>query len=186
MNCTRCGRNVPIRSQFCPNCGLANPDYQPRSEDMEQTKTYIPPVQSAPQPEKTTAQRYSQTQQPAPKKEGKKSPWKKLFLLALVVIAVVFVVKKCNAQQLQGTWVADDGSSITFSDSKNGYISVDSIYSDDILEFTYFVDGDEVEIKTEDSLYSYSQTVRYKFKVSGSKLTLTEVDTGVSETFRKK
>lgn len=177
MKCERCGRNVPVRSKVCPNCGKDNPNYQP----------YTPPVQHA-YTQNTSAAQPTGTanSQPAAAASAKKSSIKTLLLLALVVIAVVFVVKKCSADRLVGTWVANDGSSITFSDSENGYLTDgSSMYSERTIDFTYFIDGDEVEIKTENSMYSYARAVRFEFEVSGSKLTLTDMDTDISETFYK-
>ena len=38
MNCKRCGKNVPVHSKVCPECGLSNPGYVPRTE--EKTTSY--------------------------------------------------------------------------------------------------------------------------------------------------
>lgn len=38
MNCKRCGKNVPVHSRVCPECGLSNPGYVPRTK--EKTTSY--------------------------------------------------------------------------------------------------------------------------------------------------
>lgn len=184
MNCERCGRNVPIRSKVCPNCGKDNPNYVPRQENIyerpapQQTNAGNPTTHT--QAPKTATQ--TQTAPETHSATSKKSSLTTVIFIAVVVIVAIFLFKQCSALKLKGTWESADGSSITFSDSKNGYIS----YGRQSINFTYFIDGDEVEIKTKDSLYSYSKVVRYKFSVSGSKLTLIDVDSGIKEVFYKK
>lgn len=177
MNCKRCGRNVPIRSKVCPNCGLDNPEYQPLSQGGTSQTSYSSPVNTQ---ASGSAPKQASSASQTPAKE--KFSWKKILILAAIVVGIIFLVKSCGSMKLRGTWVANDGSSITFSDSKNGYISDGR----NTIDFTYMVDGDEVEIKTENSIYSYSKVIRYKFKVSGSKLTLTDTDYGTTEVFYKK
>ena len=113
----------------------------------------------------------------------KKFSFKTLLVLALVIVAVIFLFNKCNAGKLKGKWVADDGSTITFSDSENGYISYGS--SSRTLDFTYFIDDDVVEIKTKTTLFTNSMIIRYEFEISGDTLTLKDLDNGQVETFRK-
>ena len=54
------------------------------------------------------------------------------------------------------------------------------------MNFTYFVDGDELEIKTEETLYAYSTVVRFEFEIDGDTLVLTDLDSGISESFEKR
>lgn len=183
MTCKRCGRNVPVHSKVCPSCGLDNPNYQPRQEN-----TYE-------QPRQTTAQHYSQQQsrqsaptQQKPAASGKGSPLKTIVLLAVAVVLVILLVRQCGPLRLKGTWVTADGYGFTFVDDSSGYIFHDGSTlntSERSKDFTYHIDGDELEIKTEDTLYSYSDVMRFEFKISGDKLTLTEVETGESMVFYK-
>ena len=182
MKCERCGRNVPIRSKVCPNCGKDNPNYVPRRENIyeqpvtRQTRT-PPPAQPTAGGTQTSAP-VTPESKPAPKKSNLKT----LLIVAAIAIVVIIIITQSGPLRLKGTWEASDGSAITFSDSKNGYISVGR----NSLNFTYFVEGDELELKTKDSIYSYSQVIRYEFKISGSTLTLTDLDDGMVEVFHKK
>lgn len=56
----------------------------------------------------------------------------------------------------------------------------------DILNFTYYTDGDEIEMKTEYTLFHDSAVVRIKYKIQGNTLTLTETENYDSGTFYKK
>lgn len=228
MNCKRCGKNVPIHSKVCPECGLSNPGYVPRTE--EKTTSYssysarpashpktTPTAGSASQPKttttfrsasqpKTTATVHSasqpkttpdpgptQAQQAAaaaqnqsetkPASAGSNSSLKNFLILAIVVIGIIFLFKNCGAMRLKGTWEASDGSAITFSDKDSGYLVMPGTGT---MNFTYFVEGDELELKTSGSLYAYSVVVRYEFEIKGSTLYLTDLDTGLTGAFRKK
>ena len=195
MQCERCGRNVPIRSKVCPNCGKDNPNYQPREGDTYGTYTPNPARTSSGYSNTQSntqynAQKNTQTnaKPAAPVKEEKSnSSFKSILILALLIIGVVFIVKKCGAEKLKGTWVSkEDGISITFSDKENGYFTIESsMSSDEIVDFTYFIEKDEVVIKTKETLYINSKSVRFEFKVSGGKLTLIDQDTGETAVFYK-
>ena len=245
MNCKRCGKNVPIHSKVCPECGLSNPAYVPRTEEKttsyssysarptsqpKATPTYsstskpktASTYSTASQPKTTTT--YSsaskpktattfgsasqpkaapnpgptQAQQAAdaaksqgqnggkPASAGSNSSLKNFLILAVVVIGIILLLKNCDTMRLKGTWEASDGSSITFSDKDSGYIVARGTMGSATMNFTYFVDGDELEIKTADSLYAYSTVVRFAFEIDGSTLYLTDLDSGLMETFRKK
>lgn len=191
MNCERCGRNVPFRSKVCPNCGKANPNY--REPEQE---TYTPPVQrpvnnvytqsgyKQPANNQHHTQTTTTTTTAAP---AKKFSFKTFVLLAVAVIVLIIVVKNGGGNRLKGTWVAADGSSITFASEDSGYLTAETAtYNDAKIDFTYFIDDDIVEINTEATMYSYSQVVRFRFSVSGDQLTLTELDYGTSEVFYKR
>ena len=184
MNCERCGRNVPIRSKVCPNCGKANPNYVPQQETVYE-RPAAQRVNTGSTTTQTQAPKATTQTQPAAGNNSaapKKVSLKTVIIIAVIVIAAIVLFKQCGVFQLRGTWEASDGSSITFSDSKNGYITS----GHQSVNFTYFVEGDEVEIKTANSIYSYSQVIRYRFSVSGNKLTLTDLDSGMKEIFYKK
>ena len=199
MNCKRCGRNVPIRSKVCPSCGLDNPNWQPRPEE-----TYRPPQQSRPQSTYTQSTHTKQTansqpfysqsvaQQPQAKaaapSSNSKGSWKTVALIAVVILAVILVAKNCFGNPLKGTWtMAGGGGAFTFVDDSTGYVSQDGSYSaaERTKDFTYVVEGNELEIKTETTLYSYGDVMRFTFEISGDKLTLTEIESGESMTFYK-
>ena len=198
MKCKRCGKNVPIHSKVCPECGLSNLNYVPRPE--EKTTTYssynprpasqpkaAPNPRPASQPKAAPDPRPTQAQSGAkPVSTGNGSSLKNFLILAAIVIGIIFLVKSCDTMRLKGTWVAGDGSSITFSDKDSGYLVIRGTMSSATMNFTYFVDGDELEIKTAGSLYSYSTVVRFAFEIDGSTLYLTDLDSGLTETFRKR
>ena len=197
MNCKRCGKNVPIHSKVCPECGLSNPNYVPRPEEKTTTYSSYNPrpasqPKAAPNPRPTQAQRAagsvpSRGQSPAkPASAGGGLSLKNILILAVIVIGIIFLVKSCDTLRLKGTWEASDGSSITFSDKDSGYLMIRGTMSSETMNFTYFVDGDELEIKTAGSLYAYSTVVRFEFEIDGSTLYLTDLDTGLTETFRKR
>lgn len=242
MNCKRCGKNVPVHSKVCPECGLSNPAYMPRTEEKttsyssysarptsqpKATPTYsstskpktASTYSTAGQPKTTTT--YSsaskpktattfgsasqpkaapnpgptQAQQAAdaaksqgqnggkPASAGSNSSLKNFLILAVVVIGIILLLKNCDTMRLKGTWEASDGSSITFSDKDSGYASFPGTGT---MDFTYFVEGDVIELKTEGSLYAYPVVVRWEFEIKGSTLHLTDLDTGLTEAFRKK
>lgn len=218
MNCKRCGKNVPVHSKVCPECGLSNPGYVPRTE--EKTTSYSsysarptsqpktsPTYSSASRPKTATTFRSAsqpkaapnpgptQAQQAAdaakfqgqsgakPASAGSNSSLKNFLILAAVVIGIILLLKNCDTMRLKGTWEASDGSSITFSDKDSGYASFPGVGT---MDFTYFVEGDELELKTEGSLYAYPVVVRWEFEIKGSTLYLTDLDTGLTEAFRKK
>lgn len=190
MNCERCGRNVPFRSKVCPNCGKANPNYREPAQEHD-----TPPVQR-PVNNVYTQSGYTQPSDPQgntqssaakPAAPAKKISFKMILLLVVAVAAVIFLVKNGSGDRLKGTWVAADGSSITFSSSDTGYIFAESSMSSGFeADFTYFIDDDVIEIKTEDTLYAYSQVVRYRYSISGDQLTLTDLDYGSTEVFYKR
>lgn len=202
MKCKRCGKNVPVHSKVCPNCGLANPDYVPRPEERApySSRSTTPPrseyssgstgqAQRAPRPAQAQPAAAPVPPQPAAKPASTEggSTFVKFLLLVAVVVGIVFLLRNCDAMRLKGTWEASDGSSITFTDKDSGYISVSGMtIGDRNLDFTYIVDGDEIEIKTEDTLYAYSTVVRFEFEIDGDTLLLTDVDSGITETFRKR
>ena len=215
MNCKRCGKNVPVHSKVCPECGLSNPYYVPRPEAPSehfgrsgatysdrgttapgstqptrpvQTKT-APKTNPNPNPRPTQAQQAAaavppQPQTPAkPASTGSDNSFVKFLLLVAVVIGIVFLLKNCDTIRLKGTWDAADGSgSITFSDKDSGYVTIGGRSQN----FSYFVDGDEIEIKTVDTLYAYSNVVRFEFEIDGDTLWLTDTDSGITEGFKKR
>ena len=195
MKCKRCGKNVPIHSKVCPECGLSNPGYVPRPEEKSTTySSYNPRPASQPkaapnprpasQPKAAPDPRPPQGQSGAkPVSTGNGSSLKNFLILAAIVIGIIFLVKSCDTMRLKGTWEASDGSSITFSDKDSGYASFPGVGT---MDFTYFVEGDELELKTEGSLYAYPVVVRWEFEIKGSTLYLTDLDTGLTETFRKR
>ena len=197
MNCKRCGKNVPIHSKVCPECGLSNLNYVPRPEEKSTTYSSYNP-RPASQPKAASDPRPTQARQAAgsvppqgqsgakPVSTGNGSSLKNFLILSAIVIGIIFLVKSCDTMRLKGTWVAGDGSSITFSDKDSGYLVIRGTMSSETMNFTYFVDGDELEIKTEDSLYAYSTVVRFEFEIDGSTLYLTDIETGLTETFRKR
>ena len=218
MNCKRCGKNVPVHSKVCPECGLSNPGYVPRTEEKttsyssysarptsqpKTTTTYssaskpkttttfssASQPKAAPNPGPTQAQQAadaekSQGQSGAkPASAGSNSSLKNLLILAVVVIGIIFLLKNCDSVRLKGTWEASDGTSITFLDKDSGYAYFPSTGT---MDFTYFVEGDVMELKTEGSLFAYPVVVRWEYEIKGSTLYLTDLDTGLTETLRKK
>ena len=218
MNCKRCGKNVPVHSKVCPECGLSNPGYVPRTEEKttsyssysarptsqpKTTTTYssaskpkatttfssASQPKAAPNPGPTQAQQAaaaakSQGQSGAkPASAGSNSSLKNLLILAVVVIGIIFLLKNCDTMRLKGTWEASDGTSITFLDKDSGYAYFPSTGT---MDFTYFVEGDVMELKTEGSLFAYPVVVRWEYEIKGSTLYLTDLDTGLTETLRKK
>ena len=191
MQCKRCGKNVPLHSKVCPGCGLSNPNYVPRPEEKPSASHSSTPrstysysstqPKSAPNPVPPQAQSASK-----PASTGEGSSFMKFLLLVAVVVGIFFLLKNCDSMRLKGTWVASDGSSITFTDKDSGYITARGTMSSQTLNFTYFVDGDELEIKTEDSLYAYSTVVRFEFEIDGDTLLLTDLDSGMTERFTKR
>lgn len=208
MNCKRCGKNVPVHSKVCPGCGLDNPNYIPRPEEKptaysssatstgsRSTYSYssgkpksTPTPNPKPSQPKSASNPVPPQAQSAPKpaSAGGSSSFVKFLLLAAVVAGIIFLLKNCDTMRLKGTWVASDGSSITFSDKDSGYITARGSMSSATMNFTYFVDGDELEIKTEDTLYAYSTVVRFEFEIDGDTLVLTDLDSGISESFEKR
>ena len=152
---------------------------QPKSTAAPNPKPTQP--KSAPNPVPPQAQSASK-----PASTGEGSSFMKFLLLVAVVVGIVFLLKNCDSMRLKGTWVASDGSSITFTDKDSGYITARGTMSSQTLNFTYFVDGDELEIKTEDSLYAYSMVVRFEFEIDGDTLLLTDLDSGMTERFTKR
>lgn len=213
MKCKRCGKNVPVHSKVCPGCGLDNPGYVPRPEERTAphsshstsagSRSTTPPKSTTP-PRSTyssgsasqpkSGPRPAQAQPacaPVPPQSAAKpaegSSFMKFLLLVAVVVGIVFLLRNCDTIRLKGTWEADDGSSITFSDKDSGYISVSgNTIGSRNLNFTYFVEGDEIELKTEDTLYAYSTVVRFEFEIDGDTLRLTDRDSGITQTFRKR
>lgn len=209
MTCKRCGKNVPVHSKVCPECGLSNPNYVPRPEERPtsyssySSRPTTPPktapnprpaTQSkpAPGPKPTQAQQAAGSVPPQgqsaakPASTGSGSSLKNFLILAAIVIGIIFLLKNCDTMRLKGTWEASDGSAITFSDKDSGYLVMPGTMGSQTMNFTYFVDGDELELKTAGSLYAYSVVVRYEFEIDGSTLYLTDLDTGLTETFRKR
>ena len=218
MNCKRCGKNVPIHSKVCPECGLSNPAYVPRTEEKttsyssysarptsqpKATPTYSSTSKpktattfgSASQPKAAPNPGPTQAQQAAdaaksqgqnggkPASAGSNSSLKNFLILAVVVIGIIFLLKNCDSVRLKGTWEASDGTSITFLDKDSGYAYFPSTGT---MDFTYFVEGDVMELKTEGSLFAYPVVVRWEYEIKGSTLYLTDLDTGLTETLRKK
>lgn len=192
MNCKRCGRNVPIHSKVCPSCGLDNPNWQPRTES-----TYTPPSRQATHTQRSQSTNASYGQSSSQKTSAtgyastseKKLSWKPILIVAAVVILIVILANQCSgANRLKGTWVMeDDSGAITFVDKESGYLTLySSMSSENTKDFTYYVDGDELELKTETSLYSYADVMRFRFEISGDTLTLTEIESGESIDFIKK
>lgn len=210
MNCKRCGKNVPIHSKVCPECGLSNLNYVPRpGERSTSYSSYssrpTTPPKTTPSSRPTTPPKTTPNPRPATQPKPAPDPkptqgqsaakpastrggtsLKNILILAAIVIGIIFLLKNCDTMRLKGTWEASDGSSITFSDKDSGYIVARGTMSSATMNFTYFVDGDELEIKTEDSLYAYSTVVRFEFEIDGSTLYLTDIETGLTETFRKR
>lgn len=197
MNCKRCGKNVPIHSKVCPECGLSNLNYVPRPEEKPTTYSSYNPrptsqPKAAPNPRPTQAQQAAASVPPQgqsavkPASAGSGSSLKNFLILAAIVIGIIFLMKSCDTMRLKGTWEASDGSSITFSDKDSGYLVIRGTMSSETMNFTYFVDGDELEIKTAGSLYAYSTVVRFEFEIDGNTLYLTDMDSGLTETFRKR
>lgn len=197
MNCKRCGKNVPIHSKVCPECGLSNPGYVPRTEERPASYSSYSARPSS-QPKSTPNPRPTQAQQAAdsvqtqgqsgakPASAGSGSSLKNFLILAAIVIGIIFLLKNCDTMRLKGTWEASDGSAITFSDKDSGYLVMPGTMGSQTMNFTYFVDGDELELKTAGSLYAYSVVVRYEFEIDGGTLYLTDLETGLTGAFRKK
>lgn len=193
MNCKRCGTPLNDSFRVCPGCALPNPNFKEGAQIPQQPRpnytqsTYTPPTSSQPinnQP--TVTGPVAAQNKPTNNSNGKGFSWGGIFFLAIIIVAIVFIVKSCNDSRLEGTWVANDGSSITFSDNDRGYITIDNtMSSDDILDFTYFIDGDELEIKTETTLFNNSKVERFEFEINGDTLELTD-STGEGLTFQKK
>lgn len=207
MNCKRCGAPVSSGATTCPSCGLENPiaywqkannTTQQQTTQTAQSTSQTPPNSSASstQQQQTAASfRQPQTSAPAQKattttvQEKKSSPFKTILILAVIGLLIFGAIKLFGGGKLKGTWMSEDGSvSITFSDKDSGYFTYHKAMSSSqrTIDFTYFTEGDEIEIKTTATLYVNSKTERFEYKVSGKKLTLTEVDSGLSEVFTKK
>lgn len=174
MNCKRCGESITTSTKFCPNCGLENPAISWKSSTAEPAYANTAQATST----KTTSAQSSTAV--AEKKSG--GIIKTIITLAVLVIVGVIIYNFVTNHGLKGTWYADSDSrySITFSDRKNGYIHDGS----ETINFTYTVSGKEVTIYTEKTLYRNSVVEKFKFKVSGKKLTLTD-SAGITETFHK-
>lgn len=210
MNCKRCGGQVSAGASFCPNCGLENPvaywqkngnNAQQQTTQTTQNATQATPnpsvssAQHTQQPQGTNASQQTQATSTSQKatttsvQEKKSSPFKTILVIAVIGLLIFGAVKLFGGGNLKGTWMSQDGSvSITFSDKDSGYFTYHGAVSSSqrTIDFTYFTEGDEIEIKTTATLYVNSKSERFEYKVSGSKLTLTEVDSGISEVFNKK
>lgn len=203
MNCKRCGTQVTANTNFCPNCGLENPVayWQQTSKPSQQQPTQNTQnvAQTPPPPSPSPAQHTQQsTQATAPSQHTtatavqpkKSSPFKTILVLAVIGLLIFGAVKLFSGGKLKGTWTSqDDSFSITFSDSDSGYFTyhgTTTSSSQRTIDFSYYTEGNEIEIKTEATLYYNSQTERFEYSVSGKTLTLTEVDSGTSEIFYKK
>ncbi len=194
MNCKRCGALIPDDSKVCKNCGLESPTvYWQKSDFTNQTQSKKP-VNNG---QGCTYRNPSPSKQPniskpsTPTVSEKKSNSSKwlcwLVIISIIVGGVLFFSN--DARRLKGTWECEDGSyTITFSDGENGYLSSDDIsysYSQSIINFTYYTEGNELEIKTEGTLFQNSVAMRFEFEIDGKKLMMTEPESGIITTHYK-
>ena len=188
MNCSRCGKNVPTHSKVCPNCGLDNPEYRPSPSAQTYTRPTPPVTPPSPPPASVPSTPAPQNQSvPAPAKKG--SLLKNLIYLAIVVAIIVFVAKSCFGNELKGTWETKDGDNtvtITFTDDESGYFTYDNRMNQRSLNFTYIIEGDEIELKTADTPYNFSKVIHYRYSISGDTLSLTDLEHNETVEFKKK
>lgn len=212
MNCKRCGASLVDGAKFCHSCGLENPivHWQKGNSDvMNDPSKQKVASSSASQPvnynatSTAKAQNYSSANNTngtmpvtnanvnnatAPKTAtttATKSGGSKFFGFLVVALIVAGIAYFVFGGGLKGTWVADDGShTITFSDSSYGYFQLLG-YSDDIIDFTYFTDGNVLELKTTETLFMNSETERFEYKVKGKTLELIQLNNGIVQTYHK-
>lgn len=192
MNCKRCGAPVLPDAKVCQSCGLKEPApywQKPNSSAQNAAKkpansnVYQNSRPQNPQPKPEPGRQQQNASASAPVKKAEKSPWKKFAAIAAVALIIGCILFFSNdSVRIKGTWEYEDGSySITFSDDKNGYLSENGIvYSSSqyLVNFTYYIDGDELELKTEETLFENSVVIRFEFDISGNKLVLKEIESG--------
>lgn len=195
MNCKRCGALIPKESKVCPNCGLDSPtvywqkgDFTPQTppkKPVNMNNEYVG-IHNKPSPSKQSNN--STPSLDSEKKKKSSSTWLSwMVIIAIIAGCVLFFTN--DARKLKGSWESEDGSyTITFSDGENGYLSSDDIsysYSQSIINFTYFTDGNELEIKTEETLFQNSVVMRFEFEINGKELITKEPGSAITTTHYK-
>jgi len=114
---------------------------------------------------------------------------KKITLIIIVSFVVIGVIlsgcfqtkKKSKSEKLIGTWISEDSFYRQYTFKKDGICLINN-YN---LEGTYYINSGGQLVINQSKPYK-SDVFDYSFNYNNDKLTLTDIETGVPEVFKKK
>lgn len=142
--CIKCGKEMPIDSEFCPYCGTKQPVL---TETSTSTEKPIEPKKSS-APVKPTPLASKKPTSPAPKKPNTGKKWYKIWwvwaIVAIVAVGIGYAIYQATYDPLGGVNTSSNSSSSSSQPSNNNSASSSSTKSSSSTYLATLNDGTKI------------------------------------------